>query len=303
MEDIFEGFLGYVNHESILNCKLVCKTWNAIVANPRFWLKKLKIVGLPQEVYTKWMKIQNKFEELEISKGEMTKALEKLYIQFMTKEVRSFGISYVIKDEILVKSWLSRPPIVVACTLGLLDVVKILAELNENFDVKYPDTFYSSLKRTNYLDWPIFFAMAEKKFEVVDFILTKMTIPLTEIRRLSGKPLFHTAAEAGHLNLVKRLLPMVDVNELWEYNNALHFAIRSKNNEVVEFLAPFYDVNVFSMTFILPLHLATIYENADAVKILVPITNSNNLQRIMQKRFTSNEFKQIIHEEIKNREI
>ena len=57
------------------------------------------------------------------------------------------------------------------------------------------------------------------------------------------------------------------------------------------------------MTFILPLHLATIYENADAVKILVPITNSNNLQRIMQKRFTSNEFKQIIHEEIKNREI
>ena len=151
MEDIFEGFLGYVNHESILNCKLVCKTWNAIVANPRFWLKKLKIVGLPQEVYTKWMKIQNKFEELEISKGEMTKALEKLYIQFMTKEVRTFGISYVIKDESLVKSWLSRPPIVVACTLGLLDVVKILAELNENFDVKYPDTFYSSLKRTNYI--------------------------------------------------------------------------------------------------------------------------------------------------------
>ena len=95
---------------------------------------------------------------------------------------------------------------------------------------------------------------------------------------------------------------MLDVNELWEYKNALHFAIRSKNNEVVEFLAPFYDVNVFSMTFMLPLHLATIYENARAVKISVPITNSNNLQRIMQNNFTSTEFKEIIHEEIKKRE-
>ena len=57
------------------------------------------------------------------------------------------------------------------------------------------------------------------------------------------------------------------------------------------------------MTFILPLHLATICQNEDAVKILAPLTNRNNLQRIMQKPFTSTEFKQIIHEEIKKREI
>ena len=52
-----------------------------------------------------------------------------------------------------------------------------------------------------------------------------MTMPLTEIRRPSGRPLFHTAAFAGHLNLVKRLSPMVDLNEVWEYENALHVAI------------------------------------------------------------------------------
>ena len=120
MEYIFERVFGYLDYESILNCRLGCKSWNAILSNPSFWLRKLKIVGLPLEVHTKWMKIQNKFDELGIPKREITKALKKSYIQFMTKQVNTLGASFVINNESLMKSWLSRPPIVVACTLGLM---------------------------------------------------------------------------------------------------------------------------------------------------------------------------------------
>ena len=97
----------------------------------------------------------------------------------MTKQVNTLGASFAINNESHMKCWLSRPPIVVACTLGLMDIVKVLAELNENFDEKYPETFYSSFARTNFLELPIFFAMLQKHFEVVDFILTRMTMPLT----------------------------------------------------------------------------------------------------------------------------
>ena len=302
--DIWEKVFVFVDHKTILQCKLVCKSWNTILDNPSFWLKKLKIVGLPLEVYTKWTKIQNKFEEFGISKGEITKALKKSYVQFMTKEVNTLGSSFVSNDESLMKSWLSRPPIVVACTLGLLDMVKVLAELNVNFDAKYPDTFYSSFARTNFIELPIFFAMLQKHFEIVDFILTKMTTPKTEIRRINGMSLFHAAADTGHLNLVKRLLPLVeDVDELWECDSALHCAIRWNNNRVVEFLAPFSDVNVSPLILSLPLQLAAIYDNSAAVKILVPFTNNHNLQKVMRNPFTSIELKQIIKEEIIKRGI
>ena len=304
MEDIFEKVLGHIYFESILDYRLVCKSWNTIIANPSFWLKRLKIVVLPLEVYTKWMNIQNKFEELGISKIEMTKALKKSYDQFKTKVVDTLGASYFIKGESLMKSWLSRPPIVVACTLGLMDIVKVLAELNENFDEKYPETFYSSFARTNFLELPIFFAMLQKHFEVADFLLSKMTTHLTEIRRINGMPLFHAAADTGHLNLVKSLLPLIDdVNELWQHDSALHCAIKWNNNEVVEFLAPFCDVNVYSWTLTLPLHLTTLYENTVAAKILVPLTDNHNLKKVMKDPFTSIALKQIINEEITKRGI
>ena len=304
MEDIFEKVLGYICFESILDCRLVCKSWNTILSNPSFWLRKLKIVGLPLEVHTKWMKIQNKFDELGIPKREITKALKKSYIQFMTKQVNTLGASFVINNESHMKCWLSRPPIVVACTLGLMDIVKVLAELNENFDEKYPETFYSSFARTNFLELPIFFAMLQKHFEVADFLLSKMTTHLTEIRRINGMPLFHAAADTGHLNLVKSLLPLIDdVNELWQHDSALHCAIKWNNNEVVEFLAPFCDVNVYSWTLTLPLHLTTLYENTVAAKILVPLTDNHNLKKVMKDPFTSIALKQIINEEITKRGI
>ena len=303
MEYIFERVFGYLDYESILNCRLGCKSWNAILSNPSFWLKKLKTVGLPLEVYTKWMKIKNKFDELRIPKREITKALHHSYAHVMTKSTHTLGDSFMIKNDCLLKRWMSRPPIVVACTLGLMDVVKVLAELNEKFDVKYPDKHYFvTITRHYFLEFPIFLAMVEKHFEIVDFILPKMTTPPTEIRRDNKMPLFIAAAESGHLNLVKRLLPLVrDVYEPWEYRSALHFAIRGNNMEVVKFLAHIFDVNVYSLPLVHPLHMATIYKNTAAVKILVPLTNTSNLQKEMQRPFTSIECKQIINEEINRR--
>ena len=71
--------------------------------------------------------------------------------------------------------------------------------------------------------------------------------------------------------------------------------------EVVKFLAHIFDVNVYSLPLVHPLHCATIYNNTAAVKILVPLTNTSNLQQEMQRPFTSIEFKKIINEEINRR--
>ena len=53
---------------TLLNCRMVSKSWNNFFNNPNFWLKKLKEVGQPLEIETAWLSLIRKSSEIGVEK-------------------------------------------------------------------------------------------------------------------------------------------------------------------------------------------------------------------------------------------
>ena len=250
--DIGEKVFEHLDFKTILDCKLVCQSWNQIVANPMFWMKKLKKMGQSSEASKKWIDLISKSKELEVSTMQITKALI-----IMHKRVTKLNnyISYISKENIekSKKNFLTQPPIVSAATLGLMDVMEVLAQVGENFDQIYFGQTTSGWHKSRL---PLIFAFEAKNFEVVDFILSKMTTPLLN---------FHCAVEHGHLDLVKRMTPMMNyVNEPWNGKTALRMAIIHNRIEVLKHLAPLLNQSDLQDGFDVAINL----NSFDVVKIL-----------------------------------
>ena len=182
-------------------------------------------MGQPSVASKKWIDLISKSKELKVSTLEITKALIIMYTS-VTKLTNSH---YISKHDFkkLKCNFLTQLPIVSAATLGLMDVMEVLAQVGENFDQLYFGQTTSGWHKSRL---PLIFAFEAKNFEVVDFILSKMTTPLLN---------FHCAVEHGHLDLVKRMTPMMNyVNEPWNGKTALRMAIIHNRIEVLKHLAP-----------------------------------------------------------------
>ena len=129
IEHIVIRLFNNLKRKDILSCKLVCKSWNEILANPKYWLKKLKALGQPPDVSQQWMDLLIKADMLQISNRQIVKALEVSYFE-MTEN----HLGYVADDEylndVVSQLPLSQPPIVAAAKLGLMDIMKLLTEMN-----------------------------------------------------------------------------------------------------------------------------------------------------------------------------
>ena len=294
--DIGEKVFEHLDFKTILNCKLVCQSWNQIVANPMFWMKKLKKMGQPSEASKKWIDLISKSKELEVSTKQITKALIIMHAS-VTKLINSRYISKYDFEKSK-DNFLTQLPIVSAATLGLMDVMDVLSQMGENFDHIHLGNTITGCHKCKL---PLIFAFKTKNFEVVDYILSKMRTPLVDFGKVFGLNVFHCAVEHGQLDLVKRMTPMLNyVNEPWHGITAAWFAILHNQIEVLKYLTPLFNQNDIKGG----IAFAMDYESIDAVKVLLPQANDQTMKSVYESEISTNkEIWNIITEELKRRNI
>ena len=321
IEHIVIRLFGNLKHKDILSCKLVCKSWDMILANPKYWLKKLKALGQPADISQKWMDLLVKANLLQMSNRQIVKALEVSYFQ-----ITEYRLGYNEDDEyfneFVSQLHISWSPIMAAAKSGLMDLIKLLAEMNEDLDKKHPMVCKSCGPQKEYAGYerPLIFALENRHFEMADFLFVK-TNALEKDREVGfrlryntmkpfncdssshrSKSLFDAAVEFGHLNIVKTMLGNTHnfqrANQHWY--ELLWFTIKSNQNEVLEFvshLGNFVRNQIWSLT-----KYAMSNGNAGAVKILVRFADYNYLQYINNWSSGFDEkYRRIIHEEILKR--
>ena len=227
IEHIVIRLFGNLKHKDILSCKLVCKSWDEILANPKYWLKKLKALGQPPDVSQKWMDLLVKADTLQMSNRQIVKALEVSYFQ-MTEYRLGYTDDDEYFNEVVSQLHISRSPIVAAAKLGLIDIMKLLAEMNEDFDKKHPVACKSCGPQRGYVGYekPLFLALKNRHYKIADFLLFKtntlerynmrinhtiiigndmlhITNRCTIVNHNSGNSLIRAAIESGHLDLIK----------------------------------------------------------------------------------------------------
>ena len=292
--DIGEKVFEHLDFKTILNCKLVCQSWNQIVANPMFWMKKLKKMGQSSEASKKWIDLISKSKELEVSTMQITKALI-----IMHKRVTKLNnyISYISKENIekSKKNFLTQPPIVSAATLGLMDVMEVLAQMGQNFDQIYLGHTITGWYKHGL---PLIFAFEAKNFEVVDFVLSKMSTPLLKIGDGHGLNVFNCAIKYGHLDLVKRMTPMMNVAN--DDETAVWLAILHGQFEVLKHLTP--HLNQLNIEY--GIIYAMIRKSINAVKVLLPYAHDQTMKSVYKSEISKNKgIWNIITEELKRRNI
>ena len=322
IEHIVIRLFNNLKRKDILSCKLVCKSWNEILANPKYWLKKLKALGQPPDVSQQWMDLLIKADMLQISNRQIVKALEVSYFQ-MTENRLGYSDDDEYFNKVASQLHVSRSPIVAAAKLGLMELMKPLVEMNEDLDLKHPVACKTCGPQREYVTYerPLIFALENRHFEMADFLLVK-TNALEKDRYIDimlgyhdmlpsncnsfghrSKSLFHAAVEFGHLNVVKTMLS--NANHFYRKNNKewyelLWFTIQSNQNKVLEFvihLGNFVRNQIWSLT-----RYAMSNGNSGAVKILVQFADYNYLQYINNWSSGFDEkYRRIIHEEILKR--
>ena len=322
IEHIVIRLFNNLKHKDILSCKLVCKSWDEILANPKYWLKKLKALGQPPDVSQKWMDLLVKADTLQMSNRQIVKALEVSYFQ-MTEYRLGYTDDDEYFNEVVSQLHVSRSPIVAAAKLGLMDVMKLLAEMNEDLDKKHavvcktcgPQKEYAGYER------PLIFALENRHFEIADFLLVKTNAlekytgigfrgvrfshdDMTPIDFCSSghrsKPLFHAAAESGHLTIVKTMLNSESYISNLHWYSLLLNTVQIQQNEVLELIihcGNFERNQIWSIT-----KRAIFYANAGAVKVLAQYADYNYLQNMYNWLSGFDEkYRKIIYEEILKR--
>ena len=193
------------------------------------------------------------------------------------------------------ENFLTQLPVVSAAKLGLMDVMEVLAQMGVNFDQTYSGRYKRRL--------PLIFAFEAKKFEVVDFILSKMRTPLLDFDKVFGLNVFHCAVEHGHLDLVKRMLPMWNKSSDPYDATAVWAAILNGQIKVLKYLTP--HLNQFNIEYgIMYAMSGNATKLIDALKVLLPHANDRTMKSVYRSKFSTNkEMLNMIAEELKIRNI
>ena len=257
--DIGEKVFEHLNFTTTLDCMLVCQSWNQILTDPMFWLKKLKKMGQTSKASKKWIDLILKSKGLEISTIEITKALLHMRVTKLINLQRNPNFDFEQSKETI----LMQPPVVSAAKLGLMDVMETLAKMGENFDQIHLD-YIQSVKDN--LRSPLILALKERNFAVADFILSKMKTPILKINEGFRWNVFQCAVQFGHLDLVKRMLPIMD-EPSFEFK-AVNLAILQCQIEVLEYLAPLLTENELYKGITLAMKFETHSHDTAPLKVL-----------------------------------
>ena len=265
--NIGEKLFEHLDFKTILDCKLVCQSWNMILTNPMFWLKKLKKMGQSFEASKKWIDLISKSKELEVSTLEITKALIIMH-KSVTTLINNYCMNHVDFEKSK-ENILAQPPVVSAAKLGLTDVMKVLAQM----------------------------AVVNENEEMVKLLIQHGTKIDAEVFIWN---VFHCAIEYGHLDLVKKMASMMNyANEPYDVST-VRKAILCGQIEVLKYLTPLS--NQFKIQY--GITHAMKQKSTDALKVLLPHANDQTMKTVYEIKIpTYKRILNIIAEELKRRNI
>ena len=309
--EIIEKVFDALDSSTLLNCRLVCKTWNQFLENPMFWLKKLREIGQPEEIETAWKTLIAKSEKIEVE--TFARCLRLKFKDFILAQDEDDS------DEMDSIQELSYPPLYTAAYYGHINIVKLIYQLGVDFDqIIYRKSRYYR----NYYVMPIFAAIENGHTEVAKFFIETIQEELDQLINYHGNTLLHSAIESKNLELVKFLVKrtpnLSKINtkngfsllhaatcdyEIFKYIMSLpgidpNSSLRSKNitplqmlsrkdytnekqapgdiTKMVNILAPLADKNfLYSKGTDSPLHLAATDGALEALKALLNFFDAN----------------------------
>ena len=263
IEHIVIRLFGNLKHKDILSCKLVCKSWDMILANPKYWLKKLKAIGQPADISQKWMNLLVKAETLQMSNRQIVKALEVSYFQ-MTENRFGYTDDDEYLNEVVCQLHIFQSPIVVAAKLGLMDEMKLFEEMNEDLDDKHSVGILSGLS-------PLHKAARSNDISGVKYLIQNGTeIDIQSVKNLET-PL-HKAVEEGNEEIVEILIQNgADVNAKdIDGSTPIYFAVFNNFTSIAKILMQNgANAEARDSYGIMSLHHAVKSGNAELVEILI----------------------------------
>ena len=203
-----EKILSKLHFKSLQNCRLVCKDWKSFIetfienCNPTFWLSKLVQLGQTSDVTEAWKKLIIKSVAIGVPRKIFSDCLRKKFEQNAQEE----------NEEIIgspKKPYLAFPPIYTAAVYGQLEIVKLIYyfQLDFNRPIHYKGYDEFGYYGRDQYSLPIFAAISRGHTEVAKFIAS-------------------TPQELQNPSVA------------YDNETPLSVAIRRKNYDLVEFLAP-----------------------------------------------------------------
>ena len=204
---IGEKMFGNLTIEDLFHCQLVCKAWNLVLTNPMFWLKKLKNLGQSKEITQKWMELIQRSNELQVHKEAISKCLKAIFVSINTRN-KTFQ--------------LDKPPIPIAIQFGVVEVLELLAEVNEDFNQQILETIVGL--QLDQRKPPLHYVIQDKnhknKLEILKFLAFKCNPNLKDCHQRTA---LHLAIEKRWIEAVKFLVPLTD--DLAEHKTILYTSV------------------------------------------------------------------------------
>ena len=89
--EIIEDMFYFLDSNTLLNCRLVCKSWNQFLEKSTFWLDKLHEIDQPKKMKKAWKKLIAKSKDMDIEKGIFAKCLRMIFTDYIRAHERSNG--------------------------------------------------------------------------------------------------------------------------------------------------------------------------------------------------------------------
>ena len=94
LQHISEDILKLLDKKSLLNCRMVTSSWKEFLDQPIFWLKKLKLENVPQDIQTGWNLLA---QELDEDDDELNEEFVLTLIKsYQGKELRRVNLKIVV---------------------------------------------------------------------------------------------------------------------------------------------------------------------------------------------------------------
>ena len=253
-QHISEQIFGYLDNESLANCKKVCRTWNHFIDGQKFFHARiiLETATKNHKVGRSWFQVFKKCNTKTV--GDLRTAVEQLY-----QESGIFASSTPVSREYNQLVW-TVSPLHVAAAFGQLTLFNDILQRVEN---KFPSdgigrstlhyaaindclNIYESIVAikgnifstlgVNHsiftISTPLDMAVRQHSLKVCRFIVEKNQLP-TQYTNTALHKALHIAAWKGRLEIYKIIMEKVaDKNPLFSGCTPLHFTAVSGNLEM-----------------------------------------------------------------------
>ena len=239
--EIIEKVFAALDSNTLLDCRLVCKTWNQFLENPNFWLKKLKEIGQPAKVELTWKNLIAKAND-KIEKCIFAKCLRMKFTEFIRAQEKTDCLQKTLIAKVFITAYLNCPPLFTAAYFGIIDIVKLIYQLGEDRNRKI---YVNCTDRSDHYVMPIFAAIENGHTDVAKFFLETPQEQQKPSYNYYGDTPIISAVLNKNLDLVKFLVPkMPNLNTSLTRtgrNSLIHLAIR--DYEILKYLVSQPNIN------------------------------------------------------------